>query len=376
MQPISACPDEALRAPEQPKRGIRAGHQPPEPLSSLPTLPALPDTKARVRCLEAVLKAGNPSAKVQRNETHMSWVLVGETQVLKLKKPVVYPPVDYTTVEGRECNARRELRQNRRLAPGVYLGLLALQWYEGVLRAVPEGYCSATHETLDWAVVMRRLPQERMPDEMIRGGRLAPSDLEALLAVLAPFYRDAVRAKVDEGDYVARLRHGVRISFDVLGKPEFALPHLNDLFERMDHAMTVHEGLLRTRVAEGRIVEGHGDLRPEHICLVDPPMVFDALEFDPRLSEVDPFDELCFLGLECELAGDASVGPLLRARMSTALDDQPPTALIHLYTARNALMRARLSAAHLLAPDVREPARWLPQTQRYLQHARKALACV
>ncbi|AVQ85636.1 hypothetical protein C4F17_32070 [Variovorax sp. PMC12] len=306
----------------------------------------------------------------------MSWVLVGQTQVLKLKKPILCPPVDYTTVDARERNARRELRQNRRLAPGAYLGLLALQWNEGVLRAVPEGYCSPTQATLDWAVVMRRLPQDRMLDELIRRGRLTLSDLDSLLGALVPFYRDAVRAKVDESEYVARIRRGIGLSFEVLGRPVFALPHLGELFARMEQAMTTCEGLLRARVAEGRIVEGHGDLRAEHICLVDPPMVFDALEFDHSLSEVDPCDELCFLGLECDEAGDDSVGPLLRARMSAALDDRAPIALLHLYTARNALMRARLSAAHLLAPEVREPGRWLPQTLRYLQHARQALACV
>jgi len=336
----------------------------------------LPDTQARVHCLEEVLKAANPSARIERIETHMSWVLVGETEVLKLKKPIRWPPVDYTTVEARERNARRELRQNRRLAPGVYLGLLALQWHEGVLRAVAEGYCSPTQATVDWVVVMRRLPRERMLDEVIRRNQLKPADLDALLAVLVPFYRDALRAKMDESDYVARLHHSTRLSFEVLGRREFALPRLGELFERMDHATTVHEGLLRARVAEGRIVEGHGDLRPEHVCLVDPPMVFDALEFDHRLSDVDPFDEMCFLGLECEVAGDASIGPRLLARMSVALDDRPPQALLHLYTARSALMRARLSAAHLLAAEVREPRLWMPRTHAYLRLARKALACL
>lgn len=353
-------------------------------MRSIPALPdgsvqhsprTLLDTQGRVRCLEAVLRASNPSAHVKRIETHMSWVLMGEAEVLKLKKPVMCPPVDNTTVEARERNARRELRQSRRQAPGVYLGLLALQWHAGVLRAVPEGYCSPTHTTLDWVVVMRRPPQQRMLDEVIRRGELRPSDLDALLTVLVPFYRDAVRARVAEGDYVARLRHSMEISFDVLGRPEPALPHLGDLFERMDRVMTVHEGLLRARVAEGHIVEGNGDLRPEHVCLVDPPMVFDALEFDHRLSEVDPFDELFFLDLECDVAGDASVGPLLRTRTSAALDDRPPAALMHLYTARNALMRA---------PERGPPAG--PRSARtralaaadalYLQRARKALACL
>lgn len=334
----------------------------------------MPDTEAKVRCLASFLAASDAGASAQRVETHMSWVLMGKTQVLKLKKPVVLPPVDYSSVEGRECNARRELRLNRRLAPDVYLGLLALQWHGGMLSAVPEAYRHPGRQTVDWAVVMRRLPQARMLDEVIRRNALRPEDLDALAATLAAFYQGAVRASVDEGEYVARIRHGIALSTRMLERAAFALPHVHEACQAMNDALSLHEGLLRARVAAGRLVEGHGDLRAEHVCLVDPPAVFDALEFDARLGEVDPFDELCFLGLECDMAGNASVGPLLCARMAPALDDAPPPALLRLYTAKNALMRARLSVAHLMEPDPRHPEKWLPQASRYLKRALVALS--
>jgi len=333
-----------------------------------------PDTEAKVRCLESYLAASDAGAHPRRIETHMSWLLLGKTQVLKLKKPVPNPPVDYSSVEGRECNARRELRLNRRLAPDVYLGLLALQWHDGTLSAVAEAFLQPQRQTVDWVVVMRRLPQARMLDEVIRRGELGPSDIDALSATLAAFYRGAVRAAVDEGEYIARLRHGIALSARMLERCAFALPHAREACQAMNEALTLHEGLLRARVAEGRLVEGHGDLRAEHVCLVDPPAIFDALEFDARLGEVDPFDELCFLGLECDMAGDASVGPLLCAHMASALDDAPPPVLLGLYTARNALMRARLSIAHLMEPDPRHPEKWLPQASRYLERALAALS--
>ena len=334
---------------------------------------AEPDMEARLRCLAAYLTQGDRRARVQRVETHMSWVLVGRTEVLKLKKPVRVPPVDYASVAARECNARRELRLNRRLAPGVYLGLLALQWHEGRLDAVPEAYLQPGRRAVDWAVVMRRLPQERMLDEVIRRGELVPAHLDAVVATLAPFYRDARRAAIDEGEYVARLRHSIALSTSVLERFAFALPLAREACQRTDDALTARQGLARARVAERRIVEGHGDLRAEHVCLLEPPVVFDALEFDPRLGDVDPFDELCFLALECDLAGAPGIGALLHARAAVALDDAPPPALLGLYTAKNALMRARLSAAHLLDPAPRLPEKWLPQAARYLRRALAAL---
>lgn len=329
--------------------------------------------EARLRCLEAHLCADDRDAQVRRIETHMSWVLVGQRRVLKLKKPVRMSFLDFSTLEARERNARQEVLLNRRLAPKVYLGLLALQQEDGELRAVPEERLPAPGRTIDWVVVMQRLPSERMLDALIARGELRPSHIDALLGILVPFYRGAARAKVDEAGYVMRMREDLARSRDVLERPQLGLLRARALIERTDSAITRHEGLLRRRVAEARIIDGHGDLRPEHVALTDPPVVIDALEFDERLREVDPFDELCFLGLECAVAGDASVGPSLQAGLASALGDAPPAALLMLHTAARALLRARLSAAHLLEAEVRTPWKWLPQASRYLDHATAAL---
>jgi len=109
------------------------------------------------------------------------------------------------------------------------------------------------------------------------------------------------------------------------------------------------------------------------VCLLATPVVIDCLEFNALLRQVDPFDELEFLALECELAGAAWIRPLLVEGCAAALGDTPPPALLHLYRAGRALLRARLSLAHLLEPHPRTPARWRPQAQRYLERARQAL---
>ena len=104
--------------------------------------------------------------------------------------------------------------------------------------------------------------------------------------------------------------------------------------------------------------------------------MIDALEFNAAMRQVDPFDELAFLSLECAMLGNSALGPWLIDRCMAGLDDDVPPALLAFYTAQRALLRARLSAAHLLEPQVRTPERWLPQAQRYLDRARAALAQV
>ena len=332
-----------------------------------------PGMEAKLRYLASTLETGAIEEPIDRIETHMSWLLLGGERVLKLKKPVHLPFLDFTSVQARERNAHAELLVNRRLAPGVYLGLLALQWDDGVFSLVAEEQLPDPGRTVDWLVSMQRLPAERMLDQVIARCELKQRDTDALLDVLVPFYRHARRPVLGEDEYLQRLRDELAASRRVLASPRFKLPHVHDLLDRMDGAMARHEDLLRARVRGHHIVEGHGDLRPEHVCLIEPPVVIDALEFDVRLREVDPLDELSFLSLECAMAGDAAIGPQILARCAAALDDAPPAALLRLHTARRSLLRARLSAAHLLEADVRTPQKWRAQTGRYLQHASAAL---
>ena len=337
------------------------------------TVDDMPGMEAKLRYLTSTLAPGAIGEPIARIETHMSWLLLGGERVLKLKKPVHLPFLDFTSVQARERNAHAELLVNRRLAPGVYLGLLALQLDDGVFSLVPEEQLPAPGRTVDWLVSMQRLPAERMLDQVMARGELKQHDTDALLAVLVPFYRHARRPVLGEDEYLQRLRDQVAASRRVLASPRFALPQIHDLLDRMDGGMTRHEDLLRARVRGHHLVEGHGDLRPEHVCLIEPPVVIDALEFDVRLREVDPLDELSFLSLECAMAGDATFGAQLLAHCAAALEDPPPAALLQLHTAHRALLRARLSAAHLLEADVRTPQKWLAQAGRYLQHAGAAL---
>jgi aminoglycoside phosphotransferase family enzyme len=132
--------------------------------------------------------------------------------------------------------------------------------------------------------------------------------------------------------------------------------------------------LNHARVRLGHIVDGHGDLRPEHICFADPIAIFDCLEFNSELRQVDPFDELAYLGLESAQLQAPPLGPKIIAKVADRLDESPPHRLLSLYTAWRAVLRARLAVAHLLDPAPRRPERWEPLASRYLHLAEQALA--
>ncbi|MDE2297276.1 MAG: hypothetical protein KGK18_03845, partial [Burkholderiales bacterium] len=187
------------------------------------------------------------------------------------------------------------------------------------------------------------------------------------------FYRHAPTTGLTAAQYQARLRRGQADNRAVLLRPPSQLRDAARTLDRFDAKLLEHGALLGARAQNGKVVEGHGDLRPEHVWLLKPPVVIDCLEFNARLRQVDPFDEIAFLALECGMAGAPWIGAHLLEGCSIALADRPGAALWWLYTANAALRRARLAMAHLLDAVPRTPARWPPLAQRYLERAQIAL---
>jgi aminoglycoside phosphotransferase family enzyme len=301
--------------------------------------------------------------RIEMIETHMSYVFLTPRHAYKFKKPVSYAFLDFSTLQLRQRDCEEELRLNQRLAPGVYLGVVPLaRDANGRLRIGADGVPA------EWLVQMQRLPRERMLDERIRQGTLEERELVALASRLACFYRSCARAPVTAVEYRSRI--GMEIETDraalaaraqELGNQEITAT-ITTLLEFVDK----RHALLDERVAAGRIVEGHGDLRPEHVCLLEEPVVFDSLEFNRDLRLVDPADELALLALECERLGAAQVGTILFECYSAHAADTPPPALIDFYKARRASLRARLAILHL--DEIRGPlgARWVALCRRYL----------
>ena len=241
---------------------------------------------------------------------------------------------------------------------------------------MPEERLPAQGRTVDWLVLMQRLPDERMLDHMLVTGRAGLAEIDALVAVLVPFYRQAPRTAITAGEHLSRLRRERAIDREVLLNRRFELPGAAATLDRLDAALAAHEGEIVNRVRAHRLVEGHGDLRPEHVCLLDPPVVIDCLEFNAAMRQMDPFEELVFLGLECEMLGAAWVAGRLLERCAEGLGDRPPATLLQLYVAQRALRRARLALAHLLEPAPRTPEKWLPLARRYIARITTALDAV
>ena len=212
---------------------------------------------------------------------------------------------------------------------------------------------------------MRRLPAGRTLERLIEAGTVTLAQVDEIAAVLARFYADAEPGRIGAGEYVQQLRDEHAVSGRVIGGFDNGLAR--SLLDDVQRFLDEDAALLHARVTAGCVVDGHGDLRPEHVWLNTPPLVIDCLEFNERLRQVDPFDEITYLGLECSRLGAAWIGPRLLQRLSAALADAVDPRLLRFYARYRACIRARLALAHLEEAAPREPGRWKPLARAYLR---------
>jgi aminoglycoside phosphotransferase family enzyme len=193
---------------------------------------------------------------------------------------------------------------------------------------------------------------------------------------LAEFYAHAVPARVDAVGYLRHLRRGIRADREELVKEKYALP-AEDILRVADEQLRYASRARRTleeRVTRGRVVEGHGDLRPEHICLTDPPVVIDCLEFSRDLRMLDPLDELTFLGLECARLGAPEIGGWFMDAYRRATHDEAPAELQRFYLRFRALRRAKVAVWHLRDDDIDDADKWVGRAKWYVQAAVASLS--
>ena len=294
-------------------------------------------------------------------ETHVSWVFLTDQRAYKLKKPVRLDYLDFTTLEARHADCCDEVRLNRRLAPAVYLGVTPLRLGPAGLRL------NGTGVTVDWLVEMRRLAADRMLDRALLTGAVVGADVDRVATRLSRFYEATERVVMTPHEYRQRIERAVREDRGWLRVGAFGLDS-----KRVDRPAAIVLEVLQRNPAlveqrACRLVEGHGDLRPEHVGLVDDePVIIDCLEFCRDFRITDPVDELAFLGLECERLGADWIGPRLLARYGEDTGDRPPSATVELYAACRALLRAKLCVWHLRDAEVRSTTAWPAAALGYL----------
>jgi aminoglycoside phosphotransferase family enzyme/predicted kinase len=287
-----------------------------------------------------------PPARIEPVTTHISWVFLTERDVWKLKRPVDHGFVDYTTLERRRHFCEEEVRLNRRLAPDVYLGVVPVR------RGGPAGFTlTGDGPVVEYAVRMRRLRDDASAEALVRTGALTHDHLWRLADLLARFYAGAP-APPAHGS-VEVVAANVRENF------EQARPFLGRLIDpatfeaarayQLD-TLARERARFEARAAAGRVRDGHGDLRLEHVYFEDgPPIVIDCVEFSDRLRIGDVASDVAFLAMELDARREAIPAESFLGRLALAADDYDLYGVVDFYRSYRAWVRAKVAA--LLATD-------------------------
>lgn len=333
------------------------------------TATAEPSLKAKIDFLCDPRSHRGAAGAVDVTETSKSFVFFVEDRVYKLKKPQRGAFLDLRTLDGREENVSLEIRLNRRLSPDVYLGARALrQGADGTLSLTGDG------RAVDWLVEMRRLPEDRTVESLIRVDRLNRGDVDRIVDTLGAFYRGLPAEDVSADRLIAQYDREQTKTARALTDPAFGLDpgQVQTALAGFDGLFDTVRPLLRARSDRQEIVEGHGDLRPEHVFLTRPVTIIDCLEFDRLLRIIDPYEEIVFLGLECALLGADWVFPALCNGLYRALGRTARPEVLAFYWRYRALLKARLAILHLSAPKVRKPDKWRPLARRCIALSQEA----
>ena len=309
--------------------------------------------------------------EIELRQTHISWVFLAGELVYKIKKPVDFGFLDFTTLEKRKHFCEREVVLNRRLCPEIYLGVVPVV-------KTPEGFrFEGEGEVVEWAVKMRRLPEEGMMGRLIKEGALTRNHLELLVQKLVPFYQ-----KAETGLEVNRYGSLETVRFNVEENFEQTRAFVGKALSRLRYEYIVawsrrfmeeNQGLFSARIEGGFIRDGHGDLYSANICYDDlrEVYVFDCIEFNERFRCGDVAQDLAFLSMDLDFHGLTDFSRFFINRYVELSNDPGLYDLLDFYKCYRAYVRGKIGcftwASEGVPQEEREAA--LANARRYFDLA-------
>jgi aminoglycoside phosphotransferase family enzyme/predicted kinase len=289
----------------------------------------------------------HPVDPVEVVETHISWVLLTGAFAYKIKKPVDYGFVNYSTLERRRHFCEEEIRLNRRLAPDLYIGVVPITGDASHPKVDGAG------AAIEYAVKMREFPQDSQLDRVLARGLLGPEEVDELADTLARFHAGAPQARPGDGyggpDEVAAVMRGnfeltAKFVPGLIGRDAYA--HLKGW---TDQALARHRDTIASRLTDGFVRECHGDVHLRNVALIDGKIeIFDCIEFNPAYRFTDVMAEVAFTQMDFDARDHPGFGWRFIGRYLERTGDYAGLALLPMYLAYRAYVRAKVTA---LGPD-------------------------
>lgn len=299
---------------------------------------------------------------IQLIETHISWVVLTGQFAYKLKKPVRFNFVDFSSLALREHFCREEVRCNRAFAPSLYLGVAAVRGRDGGLsvQAVEDSASVSGTEALEWAVRMRQFDPGQALDRLLARGELPESALDRFGRDLAA--RHAALPVLDgrPDEVPRRVFAPVEDNFEEIGHTGLAALYSADLADALARARAVGAALMSAfaaRITGGWIRECHGDLHLSNLALIDGEVTaFDCLEFNENLRWIDTMSDVAFLFMDCHFRGEVRLAYRFLDSYLDGSGDYDGVQLLHYFSSYRSVVRAKVAALRWAQQSAEETA--------------------
>lgn len=269
-------------------------------------------------------------------ETHISWLLLTDEHAYKIKKPVKFSFLDFTTLEKRKFFCEEEVRLNRRLAPDVYLGVVSIT-KDGLEK---EG------EEIGYAVKMKKLDKDKTMDKMLKQGKVTEEQIKEIAERIAEFHQkiDVIKGNYSTSEIVWKqiedlgsFREIIEKSCGIGGKVDYILENSKKFIEN-------NETLFKKRIEDGMVRDCHGDLHSANIFLNDEIVIFDCIEFNKDFRYVDVASEIAFMSMDLDAFGREDLAELFVETYLAKTKDEELRKILPLYKCYRANVRAKIAA--------------------------------
>jgi aminoglycoside phosphotransferase family enzyme/predicted kinase len=300
---------------------------------------------------------------IEMKQTHISVLLLSRNYVIKLKKPVDFGFLDYTTLENRLKACEDEVRLNRRLCPNTYIGVGGIIETDGQIR-----FSERAGKIFDYYVWMRRLPEDRMLDRMVANNTVTEAVIDRVAARLCDFHAGAARGtEIAKWGSLNEIRHNWEENFTqtepFIGRTISASAY-EAIRSWVNEEIETKAGLFDRRAREGRIVDGHGDVRCESICVKDDALcIYDCIEFNDRFRCGDVASEAAFLAMDLDARGRPDLGYFFTEAYQRRTGDEDFFKLLPFYRCYRAYVRGKVLSFRLNEAEFSEEERRVAATR-------------
>jgi aminoglycoside phosphotransferase family enzyme len=291
----------------------------------------------------------NPKT-IELVQTQISFVFLAGDYVYKVKKPVDFGFLDFTTLEKRRFYCQQEVILNKRLCPDFYIGAVPITQEGKEVRVEGNG------TAVEYAVKMRPLPDQRMMDRLLRNNQVTPEMVEKIAKRLVEFHREAkINEQLAEIGGISTVAKNAEENFEQVESyvnKTVSKEQYNLIRDYTYSFMKKNEKLFAKRVKERRIRDCHGDLHAAHICFVDGICIFDCIEFNDRFRYIDVASEIAFLCMDLDFHGHPELAQHFADTYVKAAGDKELVKLLNFYKCYRAYVRGKVESFQLDDPHI------------------------